>query len=775
MRGWSENIAISVRIAILSVIPMLALLGVGVSDLVEKRGTAVEAQIVAEVVDLAPIISGLVHELQKERGTSAGFIGSNGAKFVTAIGKRRADTNRALKAYRAALPSVSGPLSFDAFSEPFAKANASLERLISIRGSVDELSISVQDMAGYYTPLIADLLSMVESVATVTDDGRSVRALTAYIAFLQGKERAGIERAMGAAGFGGGKFPPKIYRNFVRLGAMQDAYGSVFDRFASDSQKKVFAEVLASVEQAEVTRMRGIAYNNPFGGDVSEISGSQWFEASTSRIDALKSVEDRIAADIVSSAHALADGAMTKFWILVALMIGLFAITALLSAFLARSIAVPVRALARNMCQLAGNNTEIDIVGLTRKDEIGNMAKAVEVFRENAIARLHLERNAQTERDRERQRQGFIEEIINTFKRAIADTLAAVEGETTTMRGTAMKLSQSAQSASHEASSAEQASSGASANVQTVAAATEELASSIREIASQAHRANSIVTSATEAAVATDHDVSSLSEAAEKVGAVVELIRDIAEQTNLLALNATIEAARAGEMGKGFAVVAAEVKTLATQTSKATDEIADQISGIQVLTRNAVEAIRAITQTVGEINTVTTTIASAVEEQEAATQEIANSIQLASDGTNAAVHNVKGVTGAIAETAQEADTVRSASDSLTVTAERLSTVVEQFLANVAKDVEERRKSIRTKMNEVVIILTSGRRLNTTMIDASETGCQIGPAENVEPGQKVRIELANGHTIDGTVVRRSDKNLGLEFDKPIENINRLRAG
>jgi chromosome segregation ATPase len=396
------------------------------------------------------------------------------------------------------------------------------------------------------------------------------------------------------------------------------------------------------------------------------------------------------------------------------------------------------------------------------------MAKAVEVFRDNAVDRLHLEQKAQTERDQERYRQTHIETIVMGFRDKIAESTQQVSGQTSEMRALAARLLSVAESAADEAQGAQSATNGASSNVQTVAAATEQLSASIREIAGQTDRVSTLMEGATQRAAATNEDVGQLSQSADRIGTVIGLISDIAEQTNLLALNATIEAARAGEAGKGFAVVASEVKELATQTAKATEEIGQQIAGIQSSTTGTVESIQAITDSVDEIRELTTAIASAVEEQEAATQEIANSIGAASNGTGTAANKVASVSKSIEETANEANVVNSTADILTEQSEGLMSQVENFLTEVSKDVEERRGALRVKMSEVVIISAAGRRQRTRLLDASKTGARVGLVDGVAVGDQVSVEMADGRTMTGVVRRNEDDGIGLEFDEPIND-------
>jgi methyl-accepting chemotaxis protein len=494
-------------------------------------------------------------------------------------------------------------------------------------------------------------------------------------------------------------------------------------------------------------------------------------DPTTEAIGKLVDLQVRVAGEVFSEAESTFAVANA---VVIASLIAALATFGLAFWFTRGKVVRPLREITEGMKQIAGGNASLSVPHLTRTDEIGAMAQALEVFRVNAAERARLELTAQVERDRERQRQTRVEGLITDFRAVMARTIASVTSETGSMLTTAEKLTSVASSAADEAESAGVASSGASGNVQTVAAAAEELASSIREIASQADQATTIVRSATDTAVQTDRSVSTLADAAEKVGAIVELIRDIAEQTNLLALNATIEAARAGDMGKGFAVVASEVKTLANQTAKATDEIAKQIGGIQTSTRSAVDSIRAITRTVGDISTVTTAIAAAVEEQEAATREISKAIQSASDGTTQVARNVSMVGNAIVETSREAHSVQHASETLTSVARELATFVETFLADVTQDLEDRRGALRRKVMEAVVVQASGRRLNTTMLNLSETGCLVEAVEGVRMGDVISIQVPDGRLVSASVIRLDKDEIALQFRERLADIGLSQA-
>ncbi|MEH3147976.1 MAG: CHASE3 domain-containing protein [Methylobacterium frigidaeris] len=391
-----------------------------------------------------------------------------------------------------------------------------------------------------------------------------------------------------------------------------------------------------------------------------------------------------IEADLLvkRAAEARAAGGMAR-WIAGTGLLAILACAVIGLWLLQVGVAGPIRRMTAAMARLAGGDLGTEVAGAERRDEIGAMAGAVQVFKDNLIRTRDLEAEAELARAGvEAQRKAAMRELAGSFEASVGRIIDVVRAAATELQATARAMSATATETAAQSTSVAAAAGQASSNVATVAAAAEELGSSVSEISRQVAGSASLAGSAAEEATQTAHLVRELSTSAGQIGNVVGLISTIAAQTNLLALNATIEAARAGEAGRGFAVVAAEVKELATQTTRATEEISRQIAGIQGATGQAVSAIDSITGRVREMDALAAAIAAAVEEQGSATQEIVRNVAQAATGTDEVRGNVVGVAEASEATGAAASQVLSAAADLSRQAETLGGEVDRFLATV---------------------------------------------------------------------------------------------
>ncbi|HYD31032.1 MAG TPA: methyl-accepting chemotaxis protein [Azospirillaceae bacterium] len=350
--------------------------------------------------------------------------------------------------------------------------------------------------------------------------------------------------------------------------------------------------------------------------------------------------------------------------------------------FLVRGILLPLTGMTTTMARLSEGDKTITVPGLGRADEIGAMAQAVEVFRENMIRAEQLEATDHARQQQILERAAERQKVTAQFDAAVSRVMGAVTAAVREVHDTAQSLRSTADGTSQRSVQVASAAAQASANVQTIATATEELDASVQGIGRQIGQTEAIARQALDGIKATDQTVDGLASAAQRIGEIVSLIHDIASQTNLLALNATIEAARAGEAGKGFAVVAGEVKNLASQTARATDEITLQITEIQQATRQAVDAIRAVGGTVGQVNTVVTSIVEANQQQSATTREIARNVHDAANGNEEVSRTIADVSAAAGDTGRLADRLFQLADGLCRESDSLQREVEGFLQRV---------------------------------------------------------------------------------------------
>ena len=468
----------------------------------------------------------------------------------------------------------------------------------------------------------------------------------------------------------------------VKVEELTPAYAAIKDRYAFSNEERTKVEELAGLIERYVTASKDVIDMIEIDTATSVImmvETDQAYEALYAQVDAV--VNDWFAHG-ETTFEAADQSATNIIKIFLAITAVAIIVAFAISYFISNAISRPIDGLNAVMLKLADGDTSVDVPGAERKDEVGAMARAVGVFKDNRIEAERLEAEQRKQHAQTQARATMVEELARHFDRDAGTVLGEVTGAAETMDSTARALLEKANRTTQQAATVASAAEEASTNVQTVASAAEELSSSISEIARQVSTSSEIANQAVDEAERTNTKVQGLSEASQQIGEVLSLINEIAEQTNLLALNATIEAARAGDAGKGFAVVASEVKNLATQTAKATNQIAEQISGIQGATADAADAIAGIAKTIGEIDSIISGIAAAVEQQGAATSEIARNAEQAAVGTGIVSQNIGGVSSTVGDTERASTEMCDVAAVLKKQANSMAGFVGKFLADL---------------------------------------------------------------------------------------------
>jgi len=498
----------------------------------------------------------------------------------------------------------------------------------------------------------------------------------------------------------------------ITLGAKKvfeqfQAVNALVNTFVINSDKTVAASALARLKFVDNSLKSITSTNEKIVQGINEVAGllEEYRKALTKLIDNSKEI-DELTLEMTESAAAINKGSAAMKSDLVAdqkrletesdstigeteqliliLAAGGFLLGCVWAFFLGKGISRPIAKMCSAMRELAAGNFDVVLPGLGRRDELGEMAGAVEEFKVQAVAKA--ERDAATQEAQNKAssaaRRAELIRFADEFETAVGAIVSNVSASAVQLEASAGTLTRTAETTQSLSSQVAGASEEASSNMQSVASATEELSASVDEIGRRVKESSQIAEAAVRQAEQTDSRIGKLSRAAQEIGDVVKLITAIAEQTNLLALNATIEAARAGDAGRGFAVVASEVKSLASQTAKATDEISNHISGMQGATQESVAAIKEIGGTIGKISDIATTIADAVEQQSSATQEIARSVQNVAQGTEEAAASIMQVNRGATETGTASEEVLNSARTLSSESTRLREELDRFMANI---------------------------------------------------------------------------------------------
>ncbi|MTI45416.1 methyl-accepting chemotaxis protein [Roseibium hamelinense] len=676
---------IKLQIALLATIPMIAVIAFASFSVYVRSIELSKHAFLRPLTQVAENAGNLVHELQKERGISVGLVKSdyNTGNRQTLL-TQRPKTDAALQTFTGYLAGLD--LNDAHLQSELEHISTRLEKVSGFRSAVDGKAFTAGDIVKNYTAEIEELIHLIGLAVEASPSQAVTVEMFPYLTIVEAMEAGGLERAQGASLLNefnaSGEVNFNTYKAFMTQFGGERAFLKEFDAIATAEQRSLFDATVTDADVAKTLDWRQQIQNLPATQDAGGLEGVAWFAQATKRLNLMKEVSDNFIIRAEAAAATDAARLNTEIWTLGMLAFLVVAGTIGISTFQVWRISYILGHQRDSIEELAEGSLDTAIDYTDRPDEIGDIARATEVFRGNMLRQRELEAAEEKNRATIKRRRQQLEDAIQTFEATVAEVQKTLEVETDAVGNAASEMISIAHEADRQALSAASATEEATTNVQSVASAAAQLSASINEISRQADVATETASLAADTAQSTDRDVAALADAADSIGEVIEMIRAIAEQTNLLALNATIEAARAGEAGKGFAVVAAEVKELSTQTAKATDQIGTQIGDIQGSTKKAVESIRSIVERIEEVQSISGAIAAAVEQQNAATSEITQSITYASDGATAASGNVANVSGSIEQARQQSEGMGATAGQLATVAGELSGAIKTFLESV---------------------------------------------------------------------------------------------
>jgi len=762
-----NSIPITWRILFATAVPVIALVLFAFAITSTQMRTVGEMQKLQSATEFTRGLSQLIHELQRERGRSAGFVGSQGAaEYRTSLMTQRQTTDSALAEYQTAKAALLATINDGHLRQTLMDVETRLGELTAHRRAIDGLSLSLGQTVAPYSQTISTGLGVVSELAHFGNNSDLSAMMVGLLNLMTAKENAGIERAIGSNIFASGSIDQVRHARALDLISRQNAFLEEFVSLMGQDWETRLEALNTSPESRAVFEARTVIVDAGYGGPVAGYTGTDWFALTTDRIDLLMGLEVQLTRTIQNEAQAIrTEAERTSFWVVVISVLSVL-VALVISFIMMMSVVKPLSNITNALASLAEGVTDVKIEGAQRGDEIGVLARTANAFRltseerENAIAeRNEAEKKALSERRR------TLAEMAHQVIKATSSSVGHVSESADALVQSSEKVQSTLNTAGDKALEAGQATTQTLERSERATELASELTTAIGEVTEQITRGDNLVRDAVSRAAQSRESVEELNQAAQQISDFIGLINDLAEQTNLLALNATIEAARAGEAGKGFAVVASEVKALAAQTNKSTTEIADRVNQIQSRTQSTVEAMGSITDAIDQIGEVTAAVAAAMEEQRVSTGAFSSFV----DENRDAMSAVNTAVQTLSELAKTAETdIGAMAGSVNTMAQSAGEASVDIPKIVKEAVDRAERRTNTRFNAIgsATLLVNGKAHTVELSDISSNGARlVVKGVDVPADTPVQVTHAN-FSGDGVVVWADAEALGVMLTTPV---------
>lgn len=763
-----DNMSVRWKLLLAVVIPILAMCGFAAEFLFQQYSHSQKMERLQRVSSFSIVASEAIHELQRERGRSAGYVGSKGsASYLKSLNAQRGRSDTALNKLESVIEEDLDLFKGNGAEEHILKLQNQLSKLKTHRDGVTALKFDLGGTVSPYTQSINTLISVVLDSTRMTGSDETAATMAGVLALMRAKENAGLERAVGSNVFASGTLTPETHQKTMDLIARQQGFLDEYSDIVSDEWDNRLKGLNDSEAAQAVERARKVLVNGAYGGKIEGYTGAEWFELTTKRIDALKDLEFELVTHLqalTQQQKASADAA-AMFVMLVSLVV--LGLSIAVSALLVHSVVKPIVGISNCLDRLANGDMSAKIEYADRADEVGMLAKAAQTFRKMAAQRESLlEQTAQHEKHSLIERRRVMSEMATQVEDATHTNVAKVVALADSLTDHVMDMQKRMSEVSETSMLANSATAKTLEDTQQASSLAAELSAAISEVAENIVNGDRLARDAVAIAGESLANVEQLDAATQQINDFVRIISELADQTNLLALNATIESARAGEAGRGFAVVASEIKELASQTTRSASEITDRVNKIQNSTKAAVTSINRISASINSIGEMTSSISAAVEQQRVSTASFAEFLGNNRVAIEDVAKRVTGLNGIAVAVSERSTAITEKVAEMAEVSREADTSIPVIIKKAVEEAESRREPRLASDAAIVLADESGVMQRPAQFkDLSAHGARI----SAKTEGKVKVRLPDGlGEVTAKTAWSNDKESGLEFDEKVED-------